>query len=136
RAAEAMIGHVTSSTEVGEDGTLVSSSKPTLPQSMRMSMTADGNTYVYDPGMGNSQTNIGNIKNFGLPNALDMVYTNVNALFSMKKGEDKTVVFHIWMEGTDEACTDELKNSDFSIRLRFEGTDEAGNRLSGKTPRA
>ena len=34
---------------------------------------------------------------------------------------DKAVEVHIWMEGTDLACTDELKGSNYSIRLRFTG---------------
>ena len=44
-----------------------------------------------------------------------------NAMFSLKEGVDKAVTVHIWMEGTDEACTDELRGSDYSIRLRFTG---------------
>ena len=39
------------------------------------------------------------------------------------------MVLRVWLEGTDEACTDELRDMDYSIRLRFVGTDENGNLL-------
>ena len=42
-------------------------------------------------------------------------------LYTLKEGVDKAIKVHIWMEGTDPACTDELKGSDYSIRLRFTG---------------
>ena len=50
-----------------------------------------------------------------------MKINNDNAMFSLKEGVDKAVEVHIWMEGTDLACTDELKGSNYSIRLRFTG---------------
>ena len=50
-----------------------------------------------------------------------MKLTEDNAMFSLKEGTDKEIKVHIWMEGTDPACTDELRGSDYSIRLRFTG---------------
>ena len=47
---------------------------------------------------------------------------------------DKPVVIRIWLEGTDEACTDDLRDADYSIRLRFAGTDEDGNLLEDSNP--
>lgn len=41
------------------------------------------------------------------------------------------MLVHIWLEGTDEACTDQLRGADYSIQMRFVGTDEAGNELDG-----
>ena len=55
-----------------------------------------------------------------------MKLTDDNAMFSLKEGENKEIKVHIWLEGTDLACTDELKATQYSIRLRFmgEGTGE------------
>lgn len=127
-AAKDMIVHLTSaSSESGaEDGTAVMSENNALPASMRISFTADGTTWIYDPGMEGTSTTEGSAKTFGLPGADAMNINNDNAMFSLKEGVNKEVKVHIWMEGTDPACTDELKGSDYSIRLRFTGdkTDE------------
>ena len=89
-ALEDMIVHLSSDhSSAGQDGTKVSSSVAQLPQAMRISFTADGKTRIYDPGMGNSGTNNGNIGMFGLPSAGSMRYDNNNSLFSLKKNEDK-----------------------------------------------
>ena len=128
-----MIVHLTARNSAGkEDGTRISSKTPNLPESMRIAFRADGNVSVYDPGMGDSSTNFGKIRNFGLQSATQTVYNQNSVLFPLKAETDKTVYLCVWMEGTDEACTNELKSSDFEIRLRFEGTDEEGNVLSGK----
>jgi hypothetical protein len=58
-----------------------------------------------------------------------MVLSSDNSLFSLKKEVDKPVVVRVWLEGTDEACTDALRGADYSIRLRFLGTDEDNNVL-------
>ena len=55
-----------------------------------------------------------------------MELTDANAMFSLAAGQDKEVVVHIWLEGTDPACTDELKSADYAIRMRFTGTDISG----------
>ena len=70
---------------------------------------------------------------FGLPGAAAMQLTDRNALFSLLEGEDKAVLVHIWMEGTDPACTDELRASDYSISLRFTGetTEQSTETKSG-----
>ncbi len=109
-----------------EDGTAVMSGNSALPASMRISFTADNTTWIYDPGMDSTSNTEGNAKTFGLPGADAMNINNDNAMFSLKEGVNKEVKVHIWMEGTDPACTDELKGSDYSIRLRFTGdkTDE------------
>ena len=60
-----------------------------------------------------------------------MTYNGDNELFSLKKETDQPVIVHVWMEGTDESCTDALKGADYSIQLMFVGTDEAGNVLDG-----
>ena len=127
-AAKDMIVHLTSAnSESGaEDGTAVMSENNALPASMRISFTAEGTTWIYDPGMEGTSTTEGSAKTFGLPGADAMNINNDNAMFSLKEGVNKEVKVHIWMEGTDPACTDELKGSDYSIRLRFTGdkTDE------------
>lgn len=127
-AEKDMIVHLTSanSSSNAEDGTLVMSPNSALPASMRISFSADGTTWIYDPGMENTSSVEGSVKTFGLPGADAMNINNDNAMFSLKEGVDKEVKVHIWMEGTDPACTDELKGSDYSIRLRFSGdkTDE------------
>ena len=127
-AAKDMIVHLTSAdSDTGKgDGTMVSSSVAALPQAMRISFTADGQTWIYDPGAGDTSETLGTAKTFGLAAASDMQLSDANSIFILKEGEDKTVVVHIWLEGTDPQCTDELKKADYSIRLRFTGTDMNG----------
>ena len=133
-AEKDMVVHLTSanSSDTAEDGTLVSSGNSQLPQAMRISFSTDNQNWVYDPGMEDSLQNSGNLRSFGLNSPSGMRISDNNALFSLKQGQDKAVVVHIWMEGTDEACTDELQSADYSIRLRFTGTDEEGNTFSGQ----
>ena len=133
-AAKDMIVHLTSAeSDTGKgDGTMVSSSVAALPQTMRISFTADGQTWVYDPGAGDFLSSSGAVKVFGLAPAEDMKVGDNNALFTLKEGEDKPVVVHIWLEGTDPQCTDELKKADYSIRLRFTGTDMNGKSFTEK----
>lgn len=130
-AAEDMIVHLTSAnSRAGNDGTHVSSAIPELPPAMRISFSVNGTTVVYDPGIGDETYLMGeSIKVFGLPSSENMMYNNQNSLFSIKADTDLPVTVRIWMEGTDDACTDLLKGGDYSIRLRFEGTDEFGNPL-------
>lgn len=106
-----MLVHLTeeNSSEDEVDGTAVNSKNPELPQAMRIAFTADGKTTVYDPGENRGE---------------DLF------LFSLKKEEDKEVQVHIWLEGTDPACTDVLRNADYEIRLRFNGTDLDGKPFS------
>ena len=122
-AEKDMILHLTSADSSAEasDGTAVISENSALPPSMRISFTTDGNTWIYDPGMGAASSTESNAKTFGLPESGAMKINNDNAMFSLKEGVDKAVEVHIWMEGTDLACTDELKGSNYSIRLRFTG---------------
>ena len=121
-----MVVHLTSA---GLDGTQVSSPTPTLPQAMRLSFTADGQTKIFDPGLGNTWHETGAGTVFGLPQGDAITYHEGNTLFSLKAGVNKPVVLRLWVEGTDEACTDQLRDADYSIRLRFVGTDKDGNLL-------
>ena len=84
---------------------------------------------VYDPGLGDTSTPIDGGKQFGLPSGGTVTYNDGNALFSLKANEDKPVVVRVWLEGTDPACNDSIRNADFKIWLRFIGTDENGNPL-------
>lgn len=90
------------------DGTKISSENPNLPRAMRISFTVDHETVVYDTA-GEQEPE----------------------LFFLKAEENLPVLVHIWLEGTDEACTDDLKGADYSISLRFIGTDENGEILDG-----
>lgn len=133
-AAKDMIVHLTSAdSDTGKgDGTMVSSSVASLPQAMRISFTADGQTWIYDPGMDDTSETLGTAKTFGLAAVSDMQLSDANSIFTLKEGEDKAVVVHIWLEGTDPQCTDELKKADYSIRLRFTGTDMNGKSFTEK----
>lgn len=128
RATRDMIVHLTSGnakqSEGGALGTLFESDKPGTADAMRISFTADGLTYVYDPDFGDKSEINGKIKTFGLPTGENMVYNNNNSMFSLSQDTDKPVIVRIWLEGTDEKCVNSLKGSEFSIRLRFEGTDQ------------
>jgi hypothetical protein len=125
-----MVVHLTSASSAGtSDGTAITSETDGLPEAMRLSFTVDGKTFIYDPGMGATSTTQGKIKTFGLGDGDHMVLSSDNSLFSLKKEVDKPVVVRVWLEGTDEACTDALRGADYSIRLRFLGTDEDNNVL-------
>ena len=129
-AGEDMVVHLTSENSEGnEDGTGIVSETPGLISAMRISFNDGQKTKVYDPGDGESRTLEG-IRIFGLPSADKMVYNEENSLFSLKANQDLPVLIHVWLEGTDEACTDELRGAGYSIRLRFEGTDEENKRLN------
>lgn len=131
-AKQDMIVHLSSASSSGQnDGTAISSQKEMLPNAMRISFTIGNQTMVYDPGMGNISTTSGNAKIFGLPSPEYMAYTDDNALFPLKADVDQPVKVHIWLEGTDEACTDELRGADYSIRMRFVGTDAQGRVMDG-----
>lgn len=135
-ATQDMVVHLTSAdSEAGNDGTDVSSKTPGVPDAMRLSFTAE-QTSIFDPGMGHYSTQTEAGKLFGLPAGTSMIYTDDNALFSLKAYENKPVVMRVWLEGTDEACTDAIRKADYTIRLRFIGTDENGNLLEGTRPAA
>lgn len=124
-----MVVHLTADpSEQGSDGTQVSSDNDGLPPAMRISFSAEG-TSIYHPGLGNTsrETPMGRL--FGLPGSGAMTYDDRNALFQLKEGVNKPVKVRIWLEGTDENCTDELRSADYQIQLRFIGTDEDGNLL-------
>lgn len=132
-ATEDMLVHLTSAdTDGAKDGTRVTSDNPALPQAMRIAFTVGDMTYVYAPGMGDVAAERENAVWFGLPTSADMVLNDNNAMFWLKKDEDKPVKVQIWLEGTDPVCTDELRNADYSIMLRFIGTDENNNPLASE----
>ncbi len=110
-----MYVHLTSSPSRGADnGTRVwSNAHPTLPDAMRIAFTSAERTFVYDPG----ENNIAGL-------------TDGNTLFFLPEKTDVPVRVHIWMEGTDPACNNELRGTDYSIQLRFEGSDENNQPLS------
>ena len=124
-ATQDVLVHLTSTSSTGRaDGTLVSSkTSATLPAAMRISFTADGETVIFDPGLGGGTERVNGLRAFGLPNANQMVYADANVLFSLQKEVDKPVVVRVWMEGTDPACENSLQGADYSIRLRFEATN-------------
>ena len=124
-AANDMVVHLTSA---GDGGTQIISPTPGLPEAMRISFTAE-ETSVYDPGMGGTSMAGYGGKVFGLAAAGSIRYDGTNTLFSLKAGVDKPVAVRVWLEGTDENCTDGLRGAAYSIQLRFVGTDENGNVL-------
>jgi hypothetical protein len=108
----------------GNDGTLISSELAKLPEALRISFTCGDKTVIFDPGATEIEHTSKNILIFGLPQAEDMIYNDTNSLFGMKAEVDTPVDVRIWIEGTDEACSDDIRGGDYSIRLRFVGTDE------------
>lgn len=131
-ATETMLLHLTSAGGDNGAGTKVTSRNAALPEAMRISFTTDGKTFVYDPDMGDAATGTEKRKTFGLPEESKMVPNKNNQMFWLEKNQDKPVIVRIWLEGTDEACTDALRKADYSISLRFVGTDENHKILDGK----
>lgn len=131
-ATERMLVHLTSANSKGQqDGTGISSSNKSLPTAMRISFTVDGKTYVFNPGMGDNAETSDKVTEFGLADEKDMVLSENNQLFWAEKLTNKPVVVRVWLEGTDPECTDKLRKADYSISLRFVGTDENHKILDG-----
>lgn len=120
-----MLVHLTSAPgSDGAPGTLLSSETEGLSQAMRVSFTAGGTTRIYDPGLGNARETAGaGTVIFGLASGSGMVYNADNTLFPLTDQTDQPVVVRLWLEGTDEACTNALKGAEYTLELRFEGTD-------------
>jgi hypothetical protein len=124
--------HLTSANSTNKtDGTQISSKNQNLASAMRISFTVGNQVYVYDPGMGAKSYTSNKVKTFGLASSKNMVLSDDNALFYLTENVDKPVVVHIWLEGTDANCTDALKGADYSIALRFVGTDKQNKILDG-----
>ncbi|MBE5863972.1 MAG: hypothetical protein E7295_14190 [Lachnospiraceae bacterium] len=131
-ATDDMLIHLTSANSDGQqDGTGVHSSNKNLPAAMRISFTVDEHTYVYDPGMKDESKTNGNVTIFGLNDEEHMVLNDNNQMFWLKKYENKPVTLRVWIEGTDPECTDQLRKADYSISLRFVGTDGEHKILDG-----
>lgn len=132
-ATKDMVVHLTSASGKNTgDGTSIQSENADLPYAMRISFTVGEDVYIYDPGMGDDSIQEETAKTFGLAEGSKMTYSDHNALFSLKEGVDQPVVVHIWLEGSDERCTDALRGGDYSIRLRFVGTDEENHELDNE----
>ena len=58
-----------------------------------------------------------------------MEYNDHNSMFRLTAEEDKEVFVHVWLEGNDPSCTDDIKGASYQISLRFQGTDEENNPL-------
>lgn len=106
----------------GEPGTQFTSNTEGLPLAMRMSFTCDGQTWVYDPNLGAAASSLGSAKAFGLVSG---GATEASDMFDLVAEEDKPTIVRIWLEGTDQNCTNMVKGADYSIAMRFEGIDSA-----------
>ncbi len=106
----------------GEDGAqgtaFLSSASDSLPLAMRMSFTADGQTWIYDPNVAAGSAAQGAATTFGL-DANEA--TAASSMFSLTAEQDKSVLVRIWLEGTDSNCTNSIKGADYSVSMRFEG---------------
>lgn len=102
----------------GASGTRFSSDTEGMASAMRMSFTADGQTWVYNPNGGGSS---GSATVFGLGSG---EATAASDMFDLIKDTDKPVTVRIWLEGTDPSCTNMLKGANYSVSMRFEGIEE------------
>ncbi len=128
-----MTVHLTSlNSDEAMDGTMVSSSKEGVIDAMRISFMRDDSFYVFDPGMGDRTEKNSFGKVFGLPKAESMTYTDTNAMWKMTGNVDTPVTVRVWLEGTDPECINKISNSDYSIKLRFEGTDKNNNTFTNQ----
>ncbi len=107
----------------GEAGTQFSSNVEGLPLAMRMSFTCDGQTWVYNPNSSAAATATaaGAATEFGLGSGAS---TDASDMFDLAANTDKSAIVRIWLEGTDQNCTNMLKGADYSISMRFEGVEE------------
>jgi len=128
---EDMNVHLTSANgKKGVDGTKISSENNGTPNALRIAFLSKDGTMVYDPGMDGKSIKSQKMTTFGLYPQDKMKYNESNMLFYIPANTDIPVTVRIWVEGTDEDCNNSIKDSDFSLRLRFEGTDENFNVLS------
>lgn len=104
----------------GAAGTAFSSAVDGLPLAMRMSFTADGQTWVYDPNVATNATSAGAAMVFGLDKGET---TEASSMFDLVANTDKSVIVRIWLEGTDENCTNMIKGADYSVSIRFVGVE-------------
>ena len=105
----------------GEAGTAFSSNVSGLPQAMRMSFTCDEQTWIYNPNLGASSTSSGSVTTFGIVSGSSNQEAN---MFSLIADTDKPTVVRIWLEGTDQNCTNMIKGADYSVTMRFEGIEQ------------
>ena len=82
-AEKDMIVHLNSadSSDGAGDGTNISSSNAELPEAMRISFTADGQTWIYDQGMGDTLSTSAAATTFGLPSMGSTRINSNNAMF-------------------------------------------------------
>ncbi len=105
----------------GEPGTAFTSSISGLPSCMRLSFTADGQTWVYNPeSAAGTAASSGSATVFGLDAG---AATDASNMFGLTASVDKSAVVRIWLEGTDENCTNMVKGADYSISMRFESVE-------------
>ena len=103
----------------GASGTRFSSDTQGMASAMRMSFTADGQTWVYNPNGGGGSS--GSATVFGLDSG---AATAASDMFDLIANTDKPVTVRIWLEGTDPNCTNMLKGANYSVSMRFEGIEE------------
>ena len=103
----------------GASGTRFSSDTQGMASAMRMSFTADGQTWVYNPNGGGGSS--GSATVFGLDSG---AATAASDMFDLIADTDKPVTVRIWLEGTDPNCTNMLKGANYSVSMRFEGIEE------------
>lgn len=103
----------------GVSGTRFSSDTQGMASAMRMSFTADGHTWVYNPNGGGDSSGAATV--FGLDSG---AATAASDMFDLIKDTDKPVTVRIWLEGTDPNCTNMLKGANYSVSMRFEGIEE------------
>ena len=102
----------------GAAGTRFSSSVDGMASAMRMSFTADGQTWVYNPNGGSGSG--GGAAVFGLGTGEADASSN---MFGLAANTDKPVTVRIWLEGTDPNCTNILKGADYQVSMRFVGVE-------------
>jgi len=109
-----MYVHLTSTdASDAEDGTRIwSDDNKNLSQAMRLCLDWVDGEYIYNP----RTTDLSG-------------WTDENTLFFLPANKDQQAILRIWLEGNDPNCKNDLKNIDFSIKLKFEGTDINNNRL-------
>ncbi|MDD5863372.1 MAG: hypothetical protein PUD80_01875 [Firmicutes bacterium] len=127
-SAKDMYVHLTSANSKDkQDGTSVTGNPPQLLQAMRIAFTVGDTTIIYTPGSAAAAANPGGAKLFDLPSADRMVLNDANQMFFLPANTNVPVKVQVWLEGTDNACDDELIGAEYSIQLRFVGADENHN---------
>lgn len=128
KATTDMLVHLTTEDSEGkDDGTEIMSDDPGVEEAMRIAFDTGDKVFIYDQGASGIRKTSRNLTILGLSPNGHMEYNEESTLFRIEEGEDVPITVRIWVEGNDEACNNDIKFTNYMIKMRFIGTDDSYN---------